>query len=718
MADLEDGAVAREPAATRAKPAHVDDDLPPHADDAPNDAPNSAPNGGAKPAGGTPGGQAADEDQAIPGNFINFAQFNSNFTAPDAFFGVGDRSDPGRRKATGWVDAAEIDATLKSFVHPRPCFNQAAEALDGDRVVVLTAPSGSGKRSGAIALLRGFTENDRCVVLSPDLTLEDLAKRHFSSGLGYVLLDRFNEPVAQPDFAWRQVRDRVRADDAFLVVTSVHQLAKKPDTVKHIDWRAPEPKQVLEKRLRDTEPALADRAIAAMPGDCTLRDVVAVADLILAGTAPEDAWERHGGNAVQAVRDWFLSGRTLSDFTAITTLAFAVGSNRRMFETLKQRLDDRLQSEKENAGFDDEETKPDTVFGTVYEGRRQLRDNPLVATQNLADGAVNRSVLVFSDPRYRRWVLEELWETCPTPFWDAVRDWLTAEVEANTDPQLEFAVATGLAQLARSTFDEVVESYLDPWAAGRAGAAGKALAVQVLWCMCLDEELAGAALSVARGWVESGGLALRSTAVVAFGGMLGVRFPSVAVRRLWNQVEHGGQAGGVARERLGYLFAALVECEEDATVVTELLRHRLRKQRQGAVPDSLKKTTFRAVLGLLQFRDWDSGRPVCAVALAHQPALTPDLADLFTGVLVNRLYRTEAKETLMKVVKALAATGPGARETARRFGLALGAALPPHERTLLVDVLGKQRRDAARKDDLVGVFLGAVLTSEDWAKHG
>ena len=166
----------------------MDGDLPPHADD--------------EKDGTSPDKAAGEDDQVLQETVINFAQFNSNFTAPGAMFGEGGPQTTSRRKATGWVDAAEIDSTLKFFVHPRPYFDRAAAALEDDRVVVLTAPSGSGKRSGAIALLQGFAEGgrDRCVVLSPDLTLEELAKRNFKSGLGYVLLDRVNEPVSQLDF--------------------------------------------------------------------------------------------------------------------------------------------------------------------------------------------------------------------------------------------------------------------------------------------------------------------------------------------------------------------------------------------------------------------------------------------------------------------------------------------------------------------------------------
>ncbi|MFL6109882.1 MAG: hypothetical protein ACJ786_00795, partial [Catenulispora sp.] len=422
------------------------------------------------------------------------------------------------------------------------------------------------------------------------------------------------------------------------------------------------------------------------------------------------------GSAVQVVHDWFAEARTPSDYTAITTLAFTVGSNHRTFETLQQRLDRHLAPEPEPPDTEEEQAKSEPVLGTIYEGRRVLKDNPLVATQDLAVGAISRSVLVFADSRYRQWVLEELWETCETPFWDAVCAWLTDTVKANTDPQLEFAIATGLAQLARATFDEVVDSYLDPWAKGRAGGAGKAMAVQVLWCLCLDEELAGAALSVARGWVDSGGVVMRSTAVVAFGGMLGVRFPSDAVRRLWHQVEHGGSVSPIARERLGYLFAALVECDEDAGVVTDLLRHRLRKQRRTATTNALKEATFTTVLGLLGFGDWHSDRPVCAVALARQPALTSHLAELFAGVLVNWPYRSAGKDALMKIVKAFPAVCGDARDVAERFGRALGAALPPAERQRLYKTL-RARRDAYN-DDVAGVFLRAVLISEVDTRHG
>ena len=71
---------------------------------------------------------------------------------------------------------------------------------------------------------------------------------------------------------------------------------------------------------------------------------------------------------------------------------------------------------------------------------------------------------------------------------------------------------------------------------------------------------------------------------------------------------------------------------------------------------------------------------------------------------------------LMKVVKALPAASTDAEEVAWRFGRALGRALPPAERQPLVGIL--RRRKDTYNDDLAGVFLSAVLVSEDEAKHG
>ncbi|KNB50366.1 hypothetical protein AC230_26435 [Streptomyces caatingaensis] len=635
--------------------------------------------------------------------------FHGPLHAPQAHFGVGPAApSTAARRATGRLDSEEIAAVLGPYVAP-PCFAEAADALAADTVVALVGPPGSGKRSGAVALLKEVADSTAYVVLSPDTGLEQLAERTFDRGVGYVVLDRMNEDAEEggartADFDWRRVRDRVRGQGAHLVVTTVHEPGGPPsEAVRHVPWQPPDLREVLRVRLRaagcDDGGRAAGEAAGLMPGGCLVAEVAAAAGRIARGEDPRAVWREYGSGAAQPVRDWFAADRSPREIAEVTTLAFATGTGPRAFEKLQRSLERSL--EKAFGDLDPEGTPPDR--------RRSLARNALVAAEERTHGAPGRTVWVFAAPHFRPWVLEELWANHSSAFWDGVRGWLTALVRAHPDGELRNSVASGLALLARSAFDEVADCYLRPWARGEAGPEGEAMAAHVLGWVCLDETLAPAALTLVRGWAHGGDAALRSAAARAFGGQLGVLFPTDAVKRLWHLV-HQGQ-GRPAVAGMACLFATLADGREDAGVVLDALVHRLRKQCATPVATRVKALTLDTVLAVLTVAEPRTGRPVVAALTERQPRLAAPLAELWAGVLRNRPVRQAALAALRDVLHALPAACRAPRAAAGRLGGALGAALPPDERPLLAAALG---RDAGRRRRPDPAVLARFLT----ALHG
>lgn len=662
-------------------------------------------------------------DEHAPGHrtYVNQV-FHGPLHAPQAHFGVGPAAPAaGARRATGRLDAGEIDAVLRSYVEP-PCFGEAAAALAADTVVVLVGPPGTGKRSGAVALLKEVADSSVYVVLSPDFGLEQLAERAFDRGVGYVLLDRMNEDAAgggtsgtggtggtqTADFDWRRVRDRVRGQGAHLVVTTVHEPgAAPPEAVRHVPWRAPDLGEVLRTRLlkdgcdgRD-----AEESAGLMPDGCLVAEVAAAAGRIARGEEPRAVWREYGSSAAQPVRDWFAAERSPREIAEVATLAFATGTGHRAFEALQESLESCLAlafAEVTPPPVPEGETAP----AATGDRRRSLARNALAATEERAHGAPGRTVRVFAAPHYRQWVLEELWANHSSAFWDGVRDWLTALVAGRPDGELHLSVASGLALLARTAFDEVADCYLRPWARGGAGPEGELMAAHALWWICLDETLAPAALTLVRGWAHSGDPGLRSAAARAFGGQLGVRFPTDAVKRLWHLI-HQGQ-GRPAVVGMAQLFASLTESREDAGVVLDALVHRLRKQCTTPVASRIKVMTFDTVLAVLSVAEFGTGRPAVAALLEQQPRMTDRIAGLWAAVLRNRPVRQAALAALRDTLQALPAVCRAPRAAAGRLGGALGAALPPGERSLLETALG---RNAGSRRPVDPAVLAGFLTA-------
>ncbi|MFD0073395.1 hypothetical protein ACFVIY_13235 [Streptomyces sp. NPDC127166] len=693
-----------------------------------------------------PSTSAPASDPASPSHSGGDNFVYNNFYGPQyqgrVHFGIAGADErPGRASATGWLEGDEIDALLRSYVRP-DCFDEAARELARTRVVVLTGPHGTGKRSGAVALLRETVgPSAEYVVLSPDLDLDQLAGRPFKEGFGYVILDRTGiagtagDPSA--DFDWRRVRDQLHNCRAHLVITTVHGVTgRPPEAVRHLAWQPPALDKVVRARL--FHPGIAsetvDRAVAGIPSGCPVGVVAEAAQRIADGADPDQTWKEHSGSAPQAVQDWFGAEeeRSLREIAEVTTLAFAYAVGRRDFESLQNQLEQSLEPvyftpdpapAAETAGAPGAVGQESALRrGRPADRRRSLARNILIGTENQVYGSTTREVMVFADSDMRRWVLRALWRDHPTEYWDAVRSWLETVVAAGPDPGLQLSIASGLALLGDTAFDEVVQSYLDPWARGEAGETGQTIAVWVLWWMCLDKTQAAAALTLARTWAQSTHPALRGTALSVFGGQLGVTFPSDAVKWLW-AVLRSGVLEKTEQRALGLrawaqLFLAFVERREDAGIVLDALAGRIGKERRtrAAAYSATGLLALETTLWVFTVAEPFSGRPAVARYLVERPNETEIVAELWAALLCYRPMRREAQSALLVTLRALPAVTSDPTAVAERLSHALAAALPPVEPSLLVSEVGRlaaSRHARATDSDCVAILLGALNRAKD-----
>lgn len=704
----------------------------------------SAPASPAAPASPS----SSDGDYRVYNNFYG-PQYHGR-----AHFGIATATErSGRARATGLLEGDEIDALLRSYVRP-DCFDDAGGELSRTGVVVLTGPQGTGKRSGAVALLRETVgPSADYVVLSPDLSLDQLAERTFDAGVGYVILDRTGTAgttggAAGPssDFDWRRVRDQLRRHRAHLVITTVHGVAgRPPEAVRHLPWRPPALDKVVRTRLVQarTPQETVDRAVAGIPPGCPIAVAAEVAQRIAAGADPDQAWKEHSGSAPQAVQEWFgvEEERSLREVAEVTTLAFAPGIGRRAFESLQdilERLLEPVYFTPEAAPPPSDTAAPDAAVRSAapdsqdrqhqarsvrpVDRRRSLARNALISTQMQVYGATTREVMVFADAELRRWVLQALWRDHPTEYWDAVRHWLGVVVDAAPDPALQLSIASGLALLGHIAFDEVVQSYLDPWARGESGETGRNLAAYVLWYMCLEETQAAAALTLARTWAQSTHLTLRGTALFAFSGQLGVTFPTDAVKWLW-AVLRSGVLDKWAERELGLrawaqLFLTLVDCQEDAGIVLDALAHRIRKERRArsAAYSETGLLILETSLRVFTATERLSGRPAVARYVADRPKEAEVVAELWAAILCYRPLRRSALSALVVTARALPAVTSDPTALAVRLGHSLVAALPQVEQPLLAAELGRlavSRHAHATEPDCVAILLGALNRVKD-----
>ncbi|MBY8851896.1 ATP-binding protein [Saccharothrix sp. MB29] len=163
----------------------------------------------------SPGQQEAaepqDEQPAPPETDAPAGQVQINMIRPTidkALIGlhnVTGREDAHLTRATGLVDDQDVSVALARFVEPAG-FGSTAERLARDGLLVLCGPSGTGKRSSALALLREVTDRT-LYMLSPNSSPADLADYEYEPGCGYLVVDRVvDKGRPGSDFEWRLVR--------------------------------------------------------------------------------------------------------------------------------------------------------------------------------------------------------------------------------------------------------------------------------------------------------------------------------------------------------------------------------------------------------------------------------------------------------------------------------------------------------------------------------
>jgi hypothetical protein len=107
------------------------------------------------------------------------------------------------------------------------------------------------------------------VILSPVVTLKELAERTYDAGRAYLVVDRIAEPpAADTEFLWRQVEQRVKTVDAFLAMTvSSDAPADSTCGFPAIPLTRPSLEQVVRSHLDDMHAAPDVSAVVAVVPD-------------------------------------------------------------------------------------------------------------------------------------------------------------------------------------------------------------------------------------------------------------------------------------------------------------------------------------------------------------------------------------------------------------------------------------------------------------------
>lgn len=604
---------------------------------------------------------------------------NFNGTVNAGTVGVGDgRGGRGAspRVLTGRLDDAEIQAETEFYCRPET-FDAALQRLNSDHVVLLCGPTGAGKRTGGINLLRAV-RTDRLVVMSAVSDLKELSRTDYRSGQGYLVVNRVDDSRAEDaDFAWRRVRDQVRRRGAYLVVTTVAAADPHVELVGQISWHRPDIGALARTYLADQD--VTDEMIELigeqLPPECSMADVTAVLRSIRGGEKPETALDKLSENLARRVRDWFDEHeKDVQAIVDVATLAFLGEVIYREFESRREGLEEALRRHEAIKPPRGQSKEPADGEHVLAGRSRLICDDGLIAEREVAGATSTRRVLGFRSDGYRRHVLAELSRRCATPFWNAVANWLTEMVADDADVEIAF----GLADLAACDFDEVQLTYLSPWSRGKIGPTGQVTAVFALWAMCFQDNTQPIALKIAKQWANHGDPEQRWSAAMAYSGVLGACDPAQAIRQLWQLIISATKGFDQACRAMAVLFDTLLETGSSGKVLSTLDQQLHRAPTRPADRNAVLRARH-VLTEVLIMRENRPRVPATFLYLARYPNRLELVASLWAAGICYRPYRPLVLDALWHGLNRLRHITDEPIEFASRLGEALVKVLPEGE---------------------------------------
>jgi len=686
-------------------------------------------------------GQGKDEDPAAGDGIDDDARVHVSSTFNGTVivggggtvgFAVGERV----QRDSGLIADSVVAATRRIYCEPA-LFTRATNALRRDHMVILVGTEGTGRAAGALVLADSRRTPGAAIYrLPPTRSLAELSKQKFKSGHCYLVLDWIRPAGAQASldrFDADQLAARLKAAGAHLVLTTTRASSPgKGSSAYESHWSPPDLTEVFDHCFKqaavtaeaeDALDRLRERAARLGSARQVVRLVEGLADGVEFALAAVEDSDR------DAIVAWFDANPDRRAVRTATVLAFAgrtgedaergVGVGQRNFELLYAGL------EAAQATFRGD--RPPEEMPAPPEEEPQRQDRRTMFTESaLTDftipPAVQPSVGAQHYPGFRTrqqrdLIMELLHLRFGHELWGPLRLWLDEVVGQPVVTDAQIAVAYGLGRFTRHAFDEVRSHYLEHWAAG--AWPQRTCAVYTLWSMAEADDLAPLALNQATSWVHDRGPERAITAAVAFGGALGKRYPSEAMRRLWPMALRGRAISGYAQLAIGNLLAIESEDESESGGVARYLANKIRPLLEPGAGAADRRAALWVIVGILGLAGRSAELPLPAQVLRERPGIVEAVGELWAGTLRSAPHRGKSVEALHRSLLALA-DFPGGSQLAGRLGGAILPQLTKAQRRQIELGLRAVRTEKERRGarTVLQAFLDADPVAVDGAVDG
>ncbi len=481
--------------------------------------------------------------------------------------------------------------------------------------------------------------------------------------------------------------DRSRLDDIAEALTDAHAylvITVGPGTVppelRHItkSWPAPDPAELLAEYLTVRGAGVPDEqrqlALQQMPSEATPSQVITVGQRLAAGHSSHDALGALSEENATRVTHWFDQPPTLEDLQFVAALAFLDQTGEAAFEQALKQLVEVMTP----ADAVPEIAAPSAVVRQVRHERFTAESLAMVTPEADTYGTTGRRVGLKEFVSHQL-LIECLHNRYSANLWEPLTDWLR-KLARRRDMERQAAIARGVAQLWKTDRTFAEKSFLIPWSKGTA--AEQLTAVFTLSWLGLDNVTEDAALKSAVGWAARGTAAQRRTAIVAFGGFLGLRYPGEALKWMW----HSATVASNEKE-LELARASMLEfCSGlggDPETLVRLLRQILALVEKLDDSPLVRRDALKLVAEILGARHGRMRLPT--ICLDQISASADVLGALWARALVMRPARGAALSALCACLREIERRpGPSAEPVIEHLGRSLLGALPNDvERTLL-----------------------------------
>ncbi|WNI29862.1 hypothetical protein [Streptomyces sp. ITFR-6] len=375
--------------------------------------------------------------------------------------------------SSGEIRAVTLTQVAECFADPGPPFAELVDRLRKERVLVLSGPHSSGRRTAALMLLHrlglspvhSVARDTAPSSLVPDGEEQTGARGHLLCDLE---TDR-NKPLREVDLL--ALRDRLTQRDAYLVIT-VGPRAHLED-VKTDAWQPPPSVDVLSAHLRARLDPDAVASLLALPVVTEFlarthqpRETSEFASTLL-GYAAGDTDERQVENFSLAalegqVREWFEEDDTVLHLREkaflIALAAFDDGPY-----ALTAEVSDRLYARLQRTA-DSQRPAAVPVFGTHIGKRLELaRAHRYEAAERTEWGPVQQVKAAYLDDRTSLVLLREVWTGHPSAR-PALVQWLQ-DLAKDGRPLVRTRASSTAAVLAHTDLPSAMALVIEPWAA-------------------------------------------------------------------------------------------------------------------------------------------------------------------------------------------------------------------------------------------------------------